>query len=414
MMLNSLISEDTKQKIMEKRKIIIGVTGGIAAYKIPELVRIFIKAGHDVRVAMTKNATWFIAPLTLETLSKNKVITDMFEGSTDPLAHITWGQESNLVIIAPATANFIAKAAHGIADDFLSSMVVATTAPMLICPAMNSEMYANTITQENIKKLANKGYTIMKPGEGELACNTEGPGRLPDPTDIAEQAFHILEAQNLKGLKIMVTAGPTIEPIDPVRYITNRSSGKMGYSIARKAAMQGADVTLISGPTNIKPPLGVNFIKINTAEEMKNAVFAHRTEMDVIIKAAAVADYRPALSADQKIKKTEKDISINLVKNPDILSELGSTKSKPDQILVGFAAETENILTNAKDKLTRKNLDMIVVNDVTAENAGFDVDTNRVTFIFKNGTIEELPLLIKDEVAAHILDKIKLIRKGIS
>jgi phosphopantothenoylcysteine decarboxylase / phosphopantothenate---cysteine ligase len=414
MMRNSLISGDTKQKNMEKRKIIIGITGGIAAYKIPELVRIFTKAGHDVKVAMTKNATWFIAPLTLETLSKNRVITDMFEGNTDPLAHISWGQESDLVIIAPATANFIAKAAHGIADDFLSSMVVAATAPMLICPAMNSEMYANPITQENIKKLTDKGYIIMKPGEGELACNTEGPGRLPDPADIAEQAFRILNTKNLTGLKIMVTAGPTIEPIDPVRYITNRSSGKMGYAIARKAAMQGAEVTLISGPTNIKPPMGVNLIKVNTAEEMRKAVIAQHTEMDVIIKAAAVADYRPAMSADQKIKKTEKDISINLVKNPDILSELGSTKSKPGRILVGFAAETENILTNAKEKLERKNLDMIVVNDVTGKDAGFDVDTNRVTFILKDGSTEELPLLTKDEVAGELLDRIMMIRGKVS
>jgi phosphopantothenoylcysteine decarboxylase / phosphopantothenate---cysteine ligase len=413
MMWNSLISEDTK-KIMEKRKIVIGVTGGIAAYKIPELVRIFIKAGHDVKVAMTKNATWFIAPLTLETLSKNKVITDMFEGSSDPLAHITWGQESDLVIIAPATANFIAKAANGIADDFLSTMIVAATAPILICPAMNCEMYANAITQENLKKLADRGCIIMKPGEGELACNTEGPGRLPDPIDIAEQAYCILETRHLEGLKIMVTAGPTIEPIDPVRYITNRSSGKMGYAIARKATMQGADVTLISGPTNIKPPLGVNFIRINTAEEMKNAVFTHREEMDVIIKAAAVADYRPAVSADQKIKKTEKDISIYLIQNPDILSELGMSKSKPCQILIGFAAETENILTNAKDKLTRKNLDMIVVNDVTAKDAGFDVDTNRVIFIFKDGTVNELPLLTKDEVADELLDRVRMIRGKVS
>ncbi len=395
---------------MEKRKIIIGITGGIAAYKIPELVRIFIKAGHDVRVAMTAHATRFIAPLTLETLSKNRVITEMFEGNTDPLAHISWGQESDIVIIAPATANFIAKAAHGIADDFLSSMVVATTAPMLICPAMNSKMYLNPITQENIKKLISRGFVIMQPGEGELACNTEGPGRLPDPVDIAEQAFHLLKNKDLKGLKILVTAGPTIEPIDPVRYITNRSSGKMGYSIAHKAAMRGAEVTLISGPTNIKPPLGVSLIKINTAEEMKEALFAHRAEMDVIIKAAAVADYRPALSADQKIKKSEKDISINLVRNPDILFELGKSRSKPGQILVGFAAETENMLTNAREKLIRKNLDMIVVNDVTAKDAGFDVDTNRVTFILRDGSAHELPLLTKDEVADALLDRVRMIR----
>jgi len=398
----------------EKSKIVIGITGGIAAYKAPELVRILMKAGHDVKVAMTENATRFIAPLTLEALSKHKVITDMFEDSTDPLAHISWGQESDLVIIAPATANFIAKAAHGIADDFLSTMVLAATAPVLICPAMNSEMYANSITQENIKKLADQGCVIMHPGEGELACNTTGPGRLPDPLDIAERAFLMISRQDLSGLKIMVTAGPTVEAIDPVRYITNRSSGKMGYAIARAAVMRGAEVTLISGPTALAPPAGSTLISIKTAEEMKNAVFEHHEKMDVIIKAAAVADYRPSLSADQKIKKTKDDMSINLVKNPDILSELGKSNTKPGRVLVGFAAETENVLDNAKEKMTRKNLDMIVVNDVSRKDAGFDVDTNKVNFIFKDGSNEELPLLSKEEVANHLLDKIKVIREGLS
>ncbi|MGD9158958.1 MAG: bifunctional phosphopantothenoylcysteine decarboxylase/phosphopantothenate--cysteine ligase CoaBC, partial [Desulfobacteraceae bacterium] len=395
---------------MEKSKIIIGITGGIAAYKTPELVRILMKAGHDIRVAMTENATKFIAPLTLETLSKNRVVTGMFKGDIDPISHISWGQESDLIIIAPATANFIAKAAHGIADDFLSTMVLAATAPVLICPAMNSEMYKNSITQENIKKLADQGCTIMKPGEGELACNAEGPGRLPDPSDIAEQAYLIISRQDLSGLKIMVTAGPTVEPIDPVRYITNRSSGKMGYAIARAAVMRGAEVTLISGPTALSSPAGSIIIKVKTAEEMKNAVFKNHEKMDIIIKAAAVADYRPSQSADQKIKKTGDDMSIDLVKNPDILSELGKSGSKPGRVLVGFAAETENILDNAKEKIARKNLDMIVVNDVSRKDAGFDVDTNKVNFIFKDGSNEELPLLTKEEVANQLLDKIKLIR----
>jgi phosphopantothenoylcysteine decarboxylase/phosphopantothenate--cysteine ligase len=398
---------------MEKSKIIIGITGGIAAYKTPELVRILMKAGHDIRVAMTENATKFIAPLTLETLSKNRVVTGMFKGDIDPISHISWGQESDLIIIAPATANFIAKAAHGIADDFLSTMVLAATAPVLICPAMNSEMYKNSITQENIKKLADQGCTIMKPGEGELACNAEGPGRLPDPSDIAEQAYLIISRQDLSGLKIMVTAGPTVEPIDPVRYITNRSSGKMGYAIARAAVMRGAEVTLISGPTALSSPAGSIIIKVKTAEEMKNAVFKNHEKMDIIIKAAAVADYRPSQSADQKIKKTGDDMSIDLVKNPDILSELGKSGSKPGRVLVGFAAETENILDNAKEKIARKNLDMIVVNDVSRKDAGFDVDTNKVNFIFKDGSNEELPLLTKEEVANQLLDKIKLIRGDI-
>ncbi len=399
---------------MEKQKIIIGVTGGIAAYKIPELVRILMKEGHDVKVAMTKNATRFIAPLTFETLSKNRVIIDMFEDNSDPLAHISWGQESDLIIIAPATANFIAKAAHGIADDFLSTMFLAATAPVLICPAMNSEMYINHITQENIKKLSGQGCVVMKPGEGDLACDTHGPGRLPDPIDIAEQAFSLIKTQDLTGIRIMVTAGPTLEPIDPVRYITNRSSGKMGYAIAKAAAMRGAEVYLISGPTNLKAPLGLTLIRVNTAVEMRNAVFEHHAIMDVIIKAAAVADYRPSVSSDQKIKKSEGDISIKLIKNPDILSELGKARSKPGQILAGFAAETENVLMNAKEKLVRKNLDMIVVNDVTCKDAGFDVDTNRISFIFKDGSKEDLPLMTKNELADQVLDRIKRIRKGIS
>ncbi len=398
---------------MEKSKIIIGVTGGIAAYKIPELVRILMKAGHDIRVAMTENATRFIAPLTFEALSKNRVITGMFDKNADPLAHISWGQESDLIIIAPATANFIAKAAHGIADDFLSTMVLAATAPVLICPAMNSEMYVNSITQENIKKLADQGCIIMTPGEGELACNTTGPGRLPEPAEIAEQAFLMISRQDLSGLKIMVTAGPTVEAIDPVRYITNRSSGKMGYAIARAAVMRGANVTLISGPTALTPPAGSITIKVKTAEEMKNAVFENHEKMDVIIKAAAVADYRPSQSADQKIKKTRDDMHIDLVKNPDILSELGKAASKPGRVLVGFAAETENVFDNAKEKITRKNLDMIVVNDVSKKDAGFDVDTNRVTFISRDGSNEELPLLTKEEVADRLLDKIKSIRESV-
>jgi phosphopantothenoylcysteine decarboxylase/phosphopantothenate--cysteine ligase len=397
---------------MEKGKIVIGITGGIAAYKTPELVRLLMKAGHDVRVAMTENATRFITPLTLEALTKNRVIKGMFDKNSDPLAHISWGQEADLVIIAPATANFIAKAAHGIADDFLSTMLLAATAPVLICPAMNSEMYINSITQENIKKLADQGCVFMDPGEGELACNTSGPGRLPDPSDIAERAFHMISRQDLSGLKVMVTAGPTVEAIDPVRYITNRSSGKMGYAVARAAVMRGAEVTLISGPTALSPPTGTIMVRINTAEEMRNAVFENHEKMDIIIKAAAVADYRPSQSADHKIKKTENDISINLVRNPDILSELGRSTSKPGRILVGFAAETENVLDNAKEKMTRKNLDMIVVNDVTRKDAGFDVDTNRVSFIFKDGSNEELPLLTKDEVADHLLDKIKSIREN--
>jgi len=399
--------------VIEKSKIILGVTGGIAAYKAPELVRLLIKEGHDVKVVMTENATRFITPLTFEALTKNNVITDMFERDTDPLAHISWGQESDLVIIAPATANFIAKMATGMADDFLSTMVLASTAQVLVCPAMNSEMYINSITQENIKKLLDHGCTVMKPGEGDLACNTEGPGRLPEPIDIAEQVNSMLSRQDLTGLKILVTAGPTIEDIDPVRYITNRSSGKMGYAIAKMAALRGASVTLISGPTALKAPMGTDCKKVKTTEEMKEAVLKHHQQMDIIIKAAAVSDYRPVDVSVQKIKKSDDNFSIELVKNTDILSELGKAKAKADFFLVGFAAETENILNNAQEKLHKKNLDMIVVNDVTAKDAGFDTDTNQVIIISKNGTKEELPLMSKEEVASEILDRIKTIKQGI-
>jgi len=395
---------------MKDKKIIVGVTGGIAAYKAAELVRILVKAGAETRVAMTANATRFISPLTLEALSGNRVVSDMFNPETHPIAHITWGQDADLVIIAPATANFIAKMAHGIADDFLSTMVLASTAKILVCPAMNSRMYMNSVTQENIKRIAERGCVVMEPGEGELACHTEGPGRLPGPEEIAEQARMMLTEQDLSGLRVLVTAGPTIEPMDPVRYISNRSTGKMGYALARTAAMRGASVTLISGPTALTPPRGVKFRGVKSAEEMKEAVFDCLGDSDVIIKAAAVSDYRPRDRSARKIKKGADSLSIDLVKNPDILLELGKAKGKAGYILVGFAAETEDILTNATEKLRDKNLDIIVVNDITREDAGFESDTNLVKIIHRDGTREDLPLMSKDEVAGQLLDRIKTLR----
>ena len=355
---------------MRDKKIIVGVTGGIAAYKAAELVRILVKAGAETRVAMTSNATRFISPLTLETLSGNKVISEMFDPETHPISHITWGQESDLIIIAPATANFIAKMAHGLADDFLSTMVLASTARILVCPAMNSRMLTNPVTQENIKRIKERGFVVMETGEGELACHTEGPGRLPDPEEIAEQARMMLAEKDLSGLKLLVTAGPTIEAMDPVRYISNRSTGKMGYALARVAAMRGASVTLVSGPTSLPPPHSVKFLGVKSAEEMKEAVFDCLGDIDVIIKAAAVSDYRPREISAQKIKKGAASLSIDLVKNPDILSELGKAKADSDYILVGFAAETEDILTNAMEKLRDKNLDIIIVNDITRKDSG--------------------------------------------
>jgi len=397
---------------MRDKKIIVGVTGGIAAYKAAELVRILVKAGAETRVAMTSNATRFISPLTLETLSGNKVIADMFDPEIHPISHITWGQESDLIIISPATANFIAKMAHGLADDFLSTMVLASTARILVCPAMNSRMLTNPVTQENIKRIKERGCVVMEAGEGELACHTEGPGRLPDPEEIAEQARMMLAEQDLSGLKLLVTAGPTIEAMDPVRYISNRSTGKMGYALARAAVMRGASVTLVSGPTSLPPPRGVKFLGVKSAEEMKEAVFDCLGDIDVIIKAAAVSDYRPREVSARKIKKGAASISIDLVKNPDILSDLGKAKAGSEYILVGFAAETEDILTNAMEKLRNKNLDIIVVNDITREDSGFKSDTNLVKIIYKDGSREELPLMSKDEVAGQILDRIKRLREG--
>jgi phosphopantothenoylcysteine decarboxylase / phosphopantothenate---cysteine ligase len=399
--------------MIKGKRIVLGVTGGIAAYKAAELVRLLVKEGASVRVAMTRNATEFVGPLTFEALSGNRVVWDMFDPGTDSIGHISWGQETDLMIIAPATANFIAKMAHGIADDFLSSVVLASTAKILVCPAMNTQMYLNPATQENLRLLSERGITIMTPAEGELACHTEGPGRLPPPEEIAGIARQLLTEQDLAGVRILVTAGPTQEPVDPVRYITNRSSGKMGYALAEAAAMRGAVVTLISGPTALAQPACIKFHQVKTAEEMRQAVISGANRADVIIKAAAVSDYRPTDAAPQKIKKDEGAFTLDLIKNPDILSELGEMKKSSSFTLVGFAAETEKLTGNAAEKLRKKNLDMIVANDVTRKDAGFDTDTNLVQIIYRDGHMEDLPLMSKDDLANEILDRIiKLRRQG--
>jgi len=387
------------------KNIIVGVTGGIAAYKVAELVRLLMKAEALTHVAMTKNATQFVTPNTFEALSGNRVIYDQFSQEGPDMEHITWGQEADLVIIAPATANFIGKMANGIGDDFLSTMILATTAKILVCPAMNTQMFRNPAVQENLIRLRNWGITVMEPAEGQLACRTEGPGRLPEPADIVEQAETLLTQQDLSGLNILVTAGATVEPIDPVRFITNRSTGKMGYAIARVAKRRGASVTLVSGPTALEPPFGVSFIGIKTAAEMKKAVFDNRPASNIIIKAAAVADYRPQETAKQKIKKKKDSFTLELIKTPDILAQLGATKKESPCILVGFAAETEELLTHARGKLEAKNLDMIVANDVSRSDAGFEADTNIVKMIFRDGTVEDSKLMSKDEVADLILDR---------
>ena len=393
--------------MMKNKKVIVGVTGGIAAYKAAELVRFLVRAGAHTRVAMTANATQFVTPLTFEALSGNKVVWDMFGHGTAAMDHITWGQDADLIILAPATANFIAKLAHGIGDDFLSTMVLAATAKIMVCPAMNSQMFLNPAVRDNISLLKKRSYTIIEPVEGELACGTEGPGRLPEPEDILEQAEFLLSQHDLSGLGILVTAGATMEPIDPVRYITNRSTGKMGYALARAARNRGAEVTLVSGPTSLRPPAGVNVVRVKTTGEMKRSVFEHRRQCDVIIKAAAVLDYRPKEKADHKIKKGRKTQSLELVQNPDILAELGRTRGEFPCVLVGFAAETEELTANAKEKLQQKNLDMIVANDVSREDSGFESDTNLVRIIYRDGHIEDLPLMTKEEVADQLLDRVK-------
>ncbi|MFH1481391.1 MAG: bifunctional phosphopantothenoylcysteine decarboxylase/phosphopantothenate--cysteine ligase CoaBC [Pseudomonadota bacterium] len=392
---------------MKDKKIIVGVTGGIAAYRAAELVRLLVKAGAQAKVVMTRSATRFVTPMTFEALSGNRVIWDMFEQETAAMEHIRWGQDSDLIIIAPATANFISKMAHGIGDDFLSTMILAATAPILVCPSMNSHMFLNPVVQDNIRLLRDRGYGVMDPVVGGLACKAEGPGRLPEPGDIVERARIFISKKDLSDLRILITAGATVEPIDPVRYITNRSSGKMGYALARAARRRGADVILISGPTSQVPPLDVVLCPVKTAEEMKKAVLEHYPQCHVVIKAAAVLDYRPRERVAQKIKKRDDILTLEFVKNPDILAELGALKGDSRCLLVGFAAETEDLMVNAKEKLRQKNLDVIVANDVSREDAGFESDTNLVKIIFRDGRIEDLPLMMKEEVADHILDRVK-------
>jgi phosphopantothenoylcysteine decarboxylase/phosphopantothenate--cysteine ligase len=394
---------------MKGSKVIVGVTGGIAAYKAAELVRLLVKEGAVTQVAMTHHATKFITPLTFETLSGNRVVADMWSLDTHPLDHITWGQDSDLIIIAPATANFIGKMAHGIGDDFLSTLVIAATARILVCPSMNTQMYLSQAVQENLRILKARGCAILEPGSGELACRTEGPGRLPQPEDIVEQARMLLSKQDLAGLRILVTAGATLEPLDPVRYMSNRSSGKMGYALARAARMRGAEVILVSGPTALKPPRDVALSRVKTAEEMRQTVLAECRQVDVIIKAAAVLDWRPKETAAHKIKKGCGVQTLELVENPDILAELGRGRGNNRCLLVGFAAETQDLVTNAQEKLQKKNLDLIVVNDVSREDAGFEADTNAVKIVYRDGHMEELPLAPKDEVADQLLDRIKIL-----
>ncbi|MFP3912367.1 MAG: bifunctional phosphopantothenoylcysteine decarboxylase/phosphopantothenate--cysteine ligase CoaBC [Desulfobacteraceae bacterium] len=397
---------------MNGKKILVGITGGIAAYKAADVVRQLVKAGARTRVVMTEASARFVTPLTFEALSGHRVIHEMFHEDTRPMDHIAWGQDADLVIIAPATADIIGKMAHGIADDFLSTCILAATARIMICPSMNSEMFMNPAVQHNLTQLKERGIFVMEPGAGDLACGSKGPGRLPEPDQIVEQARMILSRKDLLGRKILVTAGPTVEPIDPVRFITNRSSGRMGHALARAAVRRGATVILVSGPTPLSPPSGLTYLPVKTAQEMKDTVFQNLDGCDMIIKAAAVSDYRPASAAVHKIKKGAERVSLELIRTPDILAELGSQKAESGFVLVGFAAETQDLMANAQKKLWSKHLDMVVANDVSQTDAGFETDTNRVKFIYQDGSVDDIQLMTKDQVADLVLDKAKGMKDG--
>lgn len=397
---------------MKKPCVVLGVTGGIAVYKACELLRLLQKRGIDVFVVMTQNACRFVAPLTFETLSGHPVAVDTFDRpQTWEVEHIALAKRADLFLIAPATANIMGKMACGIADDMLSTTVMATRAPVLVAPAMNTGMWENAAVQQNIKTLRARGVEIVAPVSGHLACGDNGAGKLEDVAVIAERACELLFAKkDMEGLRVMVTAGPSREALDPVRYISNRSSGKMGYAIAQAAQKRGAEVTLLSGPVAIEAPQGVKLVPFTTTQELLDRASELAREQDLLIQAAAPADYRAKEVAPQKIKKQGGEpLTFTLVENPDVAATLGKAK-RSGQVFVGFAAETNDVLAHARDKLARKNLDMIVANDVTRPGAGFDVDTNIVTLITKDGQ-EALPMMSKAEVAQRILDRALALRR---
>lgn len=392
--------------MLKGKTVILGVTGGIAAYKSAWLTSLLIKAGADVQVIMTEHAREFIAPLTFEALTNQRCHTDTFDRNHEySTEHVSLASRADAVIIAPATANVIAKLACGIADDMLTTTVLACDCPKIVVPAMNTRMYENPVTQDNLEKLRKYGMTVVEPAAGRLACGDVGKGKMPEP-DVLFQ--YVLMAcafeKDMAGKKVLVTAGPTQERIDPVRYITNHSTGRMGYSIAKICALRGAEVTLVTGQTALEPPLFVDVVPVVSARDMYEAVVERSGEMDVIIKAAAVADYRPAVTSDEKIKKSDGDMAIDMERTDDILGYLGSCK-KPGQFLCGFSMETQNMLENSRAKLRKKNLDMIVANNLKVKGAGFGTDTNVVTIITADME-KELELMSKDEVAARLLDEI--------
>ncbi len=392
--------------MLTEKKILVGITGGIAAYKTAEVVRLLCKLQAQIHVAMTKSATEFITPLTLRSLSSNPVYVDLFnEPKLWNVEHIGLAEHVDAVIVAPATANILAKMATGIADDFLSTVLLAVRAPIFVAPAMNHAMYHHPATQVNLALLKQRGVHVIGPGTGFQACGTDGDGRMSEPAEIVESLTRFFAGSAwLKGKKALVTAGGTQEPLDPVRYLGNRSSGRMGYAIAQALQEAGAETILVSAPTDLPVPQGVTRIAVQTALEMYDAVLGLFPEMDVVIKAAAVADYRPSVEAEQKIKKTGTNCTLELVPNPDILAELG--RKKTSQVLVGFAAETENLLANATHKMQKKNVDLLVANDITKPGAGFGSPTNIVSFLFPDGSRMDFPQLNKLEVARHLVREI--------
>jgi phosphopantothenoylcysteine decarboxylase/phosphopantothenate--cysteine ligase len=403
-----------------RRRILLAVTGGIAAYKAPELVRALVRDGATVRCALTAAAARFVAPLALQTVSGHAVRTDLFDAEQEgAIDHIALADETDLVVVAPATANLLAKLAHGLADDLVSTLLLATRAPVLVAPAMNVNMWQHAATQANVERLRARGVRFVGPEAGFLACGWEGEGRMAEPAAIAAEAERLLAPKTLAGERFVVTAGGTREPIDPVRVVANRSSGKMGYAIAAEAARRGADVVLVSGPTALSAPPGVRFVAVETALEMRDAVRAALPDCTVFVGAAAVADFRPVAAAADKIKKEtlgEQRLVLELERTPDILAEVGERNARPQdpggrRLVIGFAAESRDLVANARRKLERKRCDLIVANDVTRTGAGFDVDTNAVSFVWPGGDVEELPLLAKREVAERLLDRVEKLRE---
>lgn len=388
------------------KRILLGVTGSIAAYKAVELLRELTRRGAEVRCAMTESATRFVAPLTFQSLSRPPVLTDLYAQDYEgQIAHIAAAGGADLLLVAPATAHTLAKFAHGLADDFLTNLFLAATCPVLLAPAMDAEMWRHPATQANVATLRQRGVQFVGPASGELASGLTGPGRLAEPAEIVGTVEALFaRARDLAGRSVLVTAGPTYEPLDPVRFVGNRSSGRMGFALAEAAAARGARVLLVTGPTHLAPPPGVECIRVQTTQEMYEAVLARAEGTDAIIKAAAPADYRAAKVAPAKIKKGREILTLELTPTPDILAELARRKGA--SVLVGFAAETEELVANAREKLRKKNLDLVVANDVGAKDAGFAAETNRVTLVSGDGEIEALPLLSKQEVAHRILDRV--------